>query len=137
MRKIPIATLSARSIPLVRCWPPRTVTALLRSELSTCLLVLYISYFRIGNWNSHRHTKGGARRMEFCLFQGQLFEAEGEKVQYHLQGLPVAHLRRPVGGGLLPCSTRHLRYRKRHIKYVPTLIFLVHSCVHFSCIHLL
>jgi len=27
-------------------------------------------------------------------------------VQYHLQGRPVAHLRRPVGCGLLSCPTR-------------------------------
>jgi hypothetical protein len=35
--------------------------------------------------------------------QGQLFGAEGGQVQDHLQGRPIAHLRRPVCGGLLPC----------------------------------
>ena len=65
----------------------------------------------------HRRTKGGARRKEFSLFQGQLFAAEGEQVQYRLQGRPVAHLRRPVGGGLLPCPTRHLRDSKRTRKH--------------------
>jgi hypothetical protein len=33
-----------------------------------------------------------------------------------LQGRPVAHLRRPVGCGLLSCLTRHLSYRKSRRK---------------------
>ena len=61
----------------------------------------------------HRCVKGGGRQKEFCLFQGHLFEAVGDQVQYHLQGRPVPHLKGSGGGGLHPCLTRHLRYRKR------------------------
>ncbi len=60
---------------------------------------------------------GGGRGGSFRFgFGTQLFGARGGQVQYHLQGRPVDHLRRPVRGGLLPCPARHLHHRNRRRK---------------------
>ncbi len=64
----------------------------------------------------HRRTNRGARPREFCLFQRQLLGAHSGQVQYRLQGRSVAHLRRAVGGGLLPCPARHFHHRNHRRK---------------------
>ncbi len=104
----------------------------------------YISYFKIAEEPELTHKKfsGGRsdvwRRTMVCSVVWQKKEdpaherrSSTEEVlpfprtalwsrrwarQYHLQGRPVAHLRRPVGCVLLSCPTRHLRNRKSRRK---------------------